>query len=84
MARLISRSVGLALRVGGGAGVDEEQCVGECLVDVGDLVCGGSLPAFDLGLFGLDALLLGLENLFGDALLVVEVDELLLLVGEFS
>jgi hypothetical protein len=37
-----------------------------------------------LGALGFDALLLGLHDLLGDGLVVVEVDELLLLIGQFT
>jgi hypothetical protein len=35
-------------------------------------------------LFGLQAFLLGLQDLFGDAVLVVEVEELVLVADEFA
>ena len=47
-----------------------------------DLALGGVGPLLGLGALGFDALLLGFQDLLGDAAFVVELDQLLLLPGE--
>lgn len=54
------------------------------MVDLGDLELGGCGEALGGGAFGLDAGLLGLEDLLGDAVFVVEVQQLLLLGDQFA
>ncbi|HTA33963.1 MAG TPA: hypothetical protein VK721_11105 [Solirubrobacteraceae bacterium] len=62
-------------------GVQKEQCILKCRHDVLDLAVGGLGPLACLGALCLDALLLGLQDLLGDAAFVVELDELVLLSG---
>ena len=64
--------------------VDEDERVVEGVHDVLDLAGGGLGPLAGFGALGLDALLLGLQDLFRDAAVVEELDELLLLAGEFA
>jgi hypothetical protein len=63
--------------------IQKEQGVIECCHDVLDLAVGGLGPLLGLGALSLDALLLGFQDLLGDTAFVVELDELLLLPGEF-
>lgn len=61
------------------AATDDGQGLIQGLHDVLGFVGSGLNPVLGLGALGLDALLLGLQHLFGDGFLVVELDELLLL-----
>ncbi|HEY2141883.1 MAG TPA: hypothetical protein VGG98_07480 [Solirubrobacteraceae bacterium] len=66
-----------------GGGVHEQQRVVQGVHNVLDLGLGGVGPALGFGALGVDALLLGFQDLFGDAAVVEELHELLLLAGEF-
>jgi hypothetical protein len=74
----VGREIGLV------AAPDDGQGLVEGLHDVAGFVGGGLDELAGLGALGFDALLLGLENLLGDGLFVVELDELLLLILEGS
>lgn len=69
--------------VGDGLLVEEGEAVGEGGVDVLDLAGGGVGPALGLAALVVDARLCGLKNLFIDALLEVELDELALFSDQF-
>ncbi|HEY4915860.1 MAG TPA: hypothetical protein VIH92_03040 [Solirubrobacteraceae bacterium] len=60
---------------------DRERIVERCH-DILDFCCRGVGPLLGLGALALDALLLGLQDLLGDAAFVVELHELLLLSGQ--
>ena len=62
--------------------VQDRKGVIECGHDVLDLARGGVGPLLCLGALGFYALLLGLQDLLGDAAFVVELYELLLLPGQ--
>jgi hypothetical protein len=64
-----------------GGVVQEHEGVVQGADDVLDLAGGGVGLSLSLGLLGVDALLLGLQDLFGDTAVVEELDELLLLAG---
>ncbi len=66
------------------AAVNDGQGLVEGLHDVCGFVGGCLDPFAGLGALGFDALLLGLQDLFGYAALVVELDELLLLILEWE
>jgi len=70
--------------VGALPGVDEGEGFVKGGHDVVDLVpCGGG-PVFDLGSLGGDARLLGVQDVDRDGVTVVELDQLLLLGGQFA
>jgi hypothetical protein len=64
--------------------VQKEQRVVKRRHDILDLAVGGVGPSSCLGTLGLDAVLLGPQDLVRDTAFVVELDELLLLASEFS
>jgi hypothetical protein len=66
------------------ASVQKDERVIERLHHVLDLASGSVGPLLGLGALLLDPLLLGLEHLLGDAAVVVELDELLLLRGQLA
>ncbi|MGC2373111.1 MAG: hypothetical protein WA484_04470 [Solirubrobacteraceae bacterium] len=63
--------------------VEQNERVLERRHDITGLAFGGVSPLLGLAALNLDALLLGLQHLFGDTAVIEELDKLLLLAGQF-